>query len=117
MDILHSILLASHLVGMALIVGIFLVQMRKDSGFSVTPVLVGAIVQLVSGLALVGVAEAGDHDLNYAKIATKLIIALAVLVAAILAYRANKKGGRVKPFFHAAGGLALINLLIAVFWR
>ncbi|NYF08977.1 hypothetical protein HDC94_000133 [Leifsonia sp. AK011] len=117
MDILHSILLASHLVGMALIVGIFLVQMRKDSGFSVTPVLAGAIVQLVSGLALVGVAEAGDHDLNYVKIATKLVIALAVLVAAILAYRANKNGGRVKPFFHAAGGLALINLLVAVFWR
>ena len=117
MDILHSILLAAHLVGMALIVGIFLVQMRKDSGFSVTPVLVGAIVQVISGFALVGLAEADGHDLVYAKIATKLVIALAVLVAAILAYRTSKKGGRVKPFFHAAGGLALVNLLVAVFWH
>jgi len=117
MDILHSILLAAHLVGMALIVGIFLVQMRKDSGFSVLPVLIGAIVQVVSGLALVGLAEAGGHDIVYAKIATKLIIAVAVLVAAILAYRASRKGTRVKPFFHAAGGLALINLLVAVFWN
>ena len=117
MDILHSILLAAHLIGMAIIVGTFLVQMRKNADFAVVPVFVGAIVQLVSGLALVGLAEATDHDLNYAKIATKLIIAVAVFVAALLAFRTNRNGGRVKPFFHAAGGLALINLLVAVFWR
>ena len=117
MTVLHSLLLAAHLVGMALIVGVFLVQMRKNSGFSVGLVLVGAIVQVASGLALVGLAEADGHDLVYAKVATKLIIAVAVLVAAILAYRSSRKGGRVKPFFHAAGGLALVNLLVAVIWN
>ncbi|MDH6182055.1 high-affinity Fe2+/Pb2+ permease [Microbacteriaceae bacterium SG_E_30_P1] len=120
MDILHSILLTAHLLGMAVIVGTFLVQMRKNSDFAVVPVLVGAIVQLVSGIALAGFIPYYGVDRNfelvYVKIAVKLVIALAVLVAAILAYRAQKRGRRVKPFFHAAGGLALINVLVAVFW-
>lgn len=117
MEILHSILVAAHLLGMAVIVGTFLVQMRKQTDFAVVPVLIGAIIQLVSGLGLVGLAEAADFDVNYAKIATKLIIAVLVLVAAILAVVMKRKGGRIKPWFHAAGGLALINLLVAVFWR
>lgn len=117
MEILHSILLAAHLIGMAVIVGIFVVEMRKQSDFSVTPMLVGAIVQVVSGIGLVGLAEATDQSLIYAKIGTKLVIAIVVLVAAILAFRAQRGGGRAKPFFHAAGGLALVNLLVAVFWR
>lgn len=117
MEILHSILVAAHLLGMAVIVGTFLVQMRKQADFAVVPVLIGAIVQLVSGLGLVGLAEAADFDVNYAKIATKLIIAVLVLVAAILAFVMKRKGGRIRPWFHAAGGLALINLLVAVFWR
>ncbi|MGX5681078.1 hypothetical protein [Schumannella luteola] len=117
MVILHSILLAAHLLGMAVIVGTFLVQMRKQSDFAVLPVLIGAIVQVVSGLALVGLAEAADVDLNYAKIATKAIIAVAVLAAAIGAFVTQRRGGRIKPWFHAAGGLALINVLVAVFWR
>lgn len=117
MAILHSILLAAHFLGMAVIVGTFLVQMRKQSDFAVLPVLIGAIVQAVSGLALVGLAEAADVDLNYAKIATKLIIALVVLGAAIGAFVVQRRGGRIRPWFHAAGGLALINVLVAVFWR
>lgn len=117
MDILHSILLAAHLIGMAVIVGVFLAQMRKQSDFSVLPVLVGAIVQVASGIGLVGLAEATDQNLIYAKIGTKLVIAIIVLVAAILAFRAQRTGGKVKPFFHAAGGLALVNLLVAVFWH
>ena len=28
----------------------------------------------------------------------------------------QRKGGRVQPWFHAAGGLAVINVLVAVFW-
>lgn len=117
MEILHSILLAAHLLGMAVIVGTFLVQMRKQTDFATLPVLIGAIVQAVSGLALVGLAEADGGDLNYAKIATKAIIALVVLAAAIGAFVAKRRGKRIMPWFHTAGGLALVNVLVAVFWR
>ncbi|TXK18608.1 hypothetical protein [Homoserinibacter sp. GY 40078] len=117
MDILHSALLALHIFGLAAIVGTFLVQMRANEGFRTGLILGGAITQLVTGIALVGLAEAGDHDLNMLKITTKLIIAILVLAAAIAAVVAQRRGGRVKPWFHSAGGLAIVNVLVAVFWH
>lgn len=117
MDILHSVLLALHLLGLAAIIGSFFVQIKRKSDFVLWPTLAGGIIQLVSGLALVGLAEATDHDLIYAKIAVKTVIAVIVLAAAIAAVIMQKKGGKVQPFFHAAGGFAVINLLVAVFWH
>lgn len=117
MDILHSVMLALHLFGLAAIVGSFLVQMKRKTGFVLWPTLAGGITQLVTGLALVGIAEATDHDLDYAKIAVKTVIAVIVLAAAIGAVIAQRKGGKVQPFFHAAGGFAVINILVAVFWH
>ena len=49
----------------------------------------------------------------------KLAIALIVFVAALIGWlRARKNGNtrKIKPFFHAAGGLALVNVILAVFW-
>lgn len=116
MEILHSIVLVAHFLGMAAIVGSFFVQMRRKSDFVLGPLLIGAIVQLVTGLALVGLATSGDEPLNYAKIGVKLGIAVVVLVAAIAAVLVKNKGGRVQPWFHTAGGLAVVNVLVAVFW-
>ena len=116
MEILKLVLVAAHFLGMAAIVGSFFVQMRRKSDFVLTPLLAGAITQVVTGLALVGLAEATGDDLIYAKIGVKLTIAAVVLVAAILAVVTQRKGGRVQPWFHAAGGLAVINVLVAVFW-
>lgn len=117
MDILHSVVLSLHFIGLAAIVGSFLVQMRRKTDFVLVPMLAGAITQVVTGIALVGLAEAGDVDLIYAKIGVKLVLAVVVLGAAIAAVVVQRKGGRVQPFFHAAGGLALINILVAVFWH
>jgi hypothetical protein len=117
MEILHSIILAAHFLGMAAIVGSFFVQLRRKTDFVLGPLLIGAIVQVVTGLALVGLAEAGDGDpLNYAKIGVKSTIAVIVLITAIVAVRVQKKGGRIQPWFHAAGGLAVVNVLIAALW-
>lgn len=116
MDILHSILVAAHLLGMAAIVGAFFLQMRRKSDFQLVPVLAGAITQVVTGVALVGLAQATDGDVNNAKVAVKLAIAVVVLVAAIVATVVQKRGGRVQPWFHTAGGLAVVNVLVAVFW-
>ena len=117
MEILHSVLLALHLLGMAAIVGAFFLQMRRKSDFLLTPMLAGAITQVVTGVGLVGLAEATDGDLIYPKIGVKLAIAVVVLVCTIVATVVQKRGGRVTPWFHAAGGLATINVLVAVFWN
>ena len=116
LDIIRHVLLAGHILGLAAIVGAFFVQMRSSSGFATGVVLTGAITQLVTGLALVGVRQASDLGVNNVKIAVKLTIAVLVLVAAILAHVASRRGRRVKPFFHAAGGLAVVNVLVAVLW-
>ncbi len=124
MDVLHSVILVGHFVGLAAVVGPFLMQARWKGKYSFSVVLGGAITQLVTGLLLVGLAEMGGDDeepLNYAKIGVKLAIAVIIFVAALLGYLKQRKavggGGReLLPFFHAAGGLALVNIALAVFW-
>ncbi|MEQ8661738.1 MAG: hypothetical protein RLW62_13070, partial [Gammaproteobacteria bacterium] len=101
----------------AAIVGPFLLQMRRNSDFAIGAVLGGAITQLVTGIALAGIAASQIED--YTKIFVKLGVALVVFLAALLGWlRARKSGNTraVKPFFHGAGGLALVNVVIAVFW-
>lgn len=119
MDIVFSLLVVAHFIGLAAIVGPFLLQMRKNGDFAVSAVLGGAITQLVTGVAMTGLAEPLDYDLDYAKIITKLVIALVVFVAALLGWRKARSGTNdrsIKPFLHAAGGLALVNVILAVFW-
>jgi hypothetical protein len=115
-EVIHPILLAAHLLGMAAIVGTFFVQMRARSGFATGVVLAGAITQLVTGVALVGFHQSVGQDVDNVKIAVKLGIAVAVLVAAILAHVAARRGRNARPAFHTAGGLALVNVLVAVLW-
>ena len=113
---LLAILVACHLIGMALIVGTFFAQMRSKDRFSTEIMLTGAIIQVISGGLLAWMAIAGG-DVDHVKLAFKGVIALVVLGAAIAAQVQKAKHGRIRPWFHTAGGLALINLLIAVFWR
>lgn len=114
MDILHSLLLFLHLVGTAALVGGWLATFKKPTVLQWQHI--GAWVQLVTGLLLVGLLEMQDGDLNHMKIGIKLIILIAVLVAAIIGRRKVKKNEPVsKGLAHAVGGLALINIALAVF--
>jgi len=121
MDIVRSFFITAHFVGLAAIVGPFLMQMRWKGQYSFPVVLGGAITQLVTGLVLVGLAEMRDVDLDYVKMTVKLVLALVIFVVALLGFLKQRKteggGGReLLPFFHTAGGLALVNIALAVFW-
>ncbi|MDO8337726.1 MAG: hypothetical protein Q7T15_05680 [Microcella sp.] len=119
MDIAFSILLVGHFIGLAAIVGPFLLQMRANENFAITSMFYGAITQLVTGIGMMGLAEPLDRDIDYVKIAVKLVIAIGVFAAALLGWMRARKGANdrdIKPFFHAAGGLALVNVILAVFW-
>lgn len=115
MDFLHSLLLFFHILGAAALVGGWLAAFK-------TPTVgkwqfIGAWVQLVSGLALTGLAEAGDDPVNHAKIGVKLVLLIAVLVAAIIGRKKLKKGEDVPTgIAHTVGGFSLINVALAVFW-
>ena len=77
----------------------------------------GAWIQLVTGLLLVGLLEMGDGTVNHMKIGIKLLIVIGIVVAAVIGRRKIARGEEVsKGLAHAVGGLALINMAIAVLW-
>jgi hypothetical protein len=106
-----------HLVGMAILVGSFILKMRAKSDYPFTLMIWGASIQLVTGTILVGLTYMSGDEPDNLKITVKLLLATGALVAAILGSSRQKKGeAKLQPFFHAAGGLAFISLIIAVLW-
>jgi len=124
-DVVRTILLIAHFIGLALIIGGFAMQLGKSSGFRFGLVLAGAITQFVSGLGLVGVLEMGDGPVNHVKIGVKLAVTLVALIAAIIGLLRQRKinAGTIDrpkaalPFLHITGAAALANVIIAVAWH
>ncbi|MCU1643890.1 MAG: hypothetical protein JWN03_4165 [Nocardia sp.] len=116
MDFVYNLVVVSHLLGMAAVVGGYIAAQPRVSELMVW----GARAQLVTGIILVGMAESIgslDKDLNMPKVITKLVVA--VLVAGFAEVgRADAKRGKALPWMtHAAGGLAILNVFIATLWH
>ena len=127
MELVRDITLIIHFLGLAMIIGPFLIQMRAHTGYAFSWVLAGGTVQLLTGLLLTGLAEmrlADDPDVSvdHTKIAVKTVLALVIFVVALIAYRRQKKiepGASQRsllPLLHVAGALAIANVFIAVLW-
>lgn len=122
---LFNVLLVLHFIGLAAVIGAFLVQMRRKGGFQTFWVITGLVTQLVTGLGMMGIIDAtSDGGANHAKLGVKLVIAAVALVLAFVARARQKRAdaGTAKakaalPFFHSAGALAIVNVLIAVLWK
>lgn len=114
MDLVEHLLVLLHLLGMAAVVGSAVFVARERS----TPALLwGARAQIVTGLLLVGIAEAGTDPVNHAKIGVKLVVAIAVAACAEIAAAKVRKGQGERPqLVTAAGVLALVNTAVAVLW-
>ncbi|ASU57557.1 MULTISPECIES: hypothetical protein [Nocardiopsis] len=112
MDILYSALVFLHMIGLAGIIAGFLMQVITDNPKSTKVLLHSSLLQFVTGLLLVGVAEMADlGELNHVKIAVKLLVALAVVVVGVLNLRKPAKNLAI-----IAGVLAIVNIGVAVFW-
>ncbi|MFD3686365.1 hypothetical protein ACFWTE_16245 [Nocardiopsis sp. NPDC058631] len=112
MDILYSALVFLHMIGLAGIIAGFLMQIMTGHAKAPKVLLHSSLLQFVTGLLLVGVAEMGDlSDPNHVKIAVKLVIALAVVVVGVLNLRKPARNLAI-----AAGVLAVVNIGVAVFW-
>ncbi|OFI38978.1 hypothetical protein BIU82_16110 [Arthrobacter sp. SW1] len=116
MSILYSILVFLHIVGAAMIVGYWIATMKEPT---VHPrQRDGAFLQLLTGIAMMGLIPALDMDANYFKLGIKFAIGLAVAVLAVIGSRKVKKGEPVSTgLAHGVGGLALINIAIATIWN
>lgn len=112
MEILEHAVLVLHFVGLAALIGSFLVQMKPPR--SITPgYLHGALTMLVTGVALVGLEYAQDDAPDNAKITVKFLILLTILALVLI----NRKKPEISTGVWAAiGGLAIANVVIAVFW-
>lgn len=118
MDILRIILVILHFVGLSMLLGGFLVQVKaigQGKGTVVRAMIDGALTQLITGLLLVATIEMGDlYDVNNWKIAVKLAIAVIITVL-VFVYR--KKNPAPSWALWAIGGLTLVNVVVAVAWR
>ena len=117
----RNTLLVLHLVGLASLFGGFLTQMKAmaQKAARVVPAMVhGAWTALITGVALVGVAEwrialGANFEVDHTKIAVKSILA-AVILTLVMVYR--KKENVATPIFGTIGLLTLANIVLAVFW-
>ena len=114
-DIVRGALLMLHFVGLAMIIGGALHQVKEKAKNVTFTMLHGAYTQVVTGIALVGVAYGagnGDYVDNW-KITVKLAIALAV---AVLCFVNRKKTSNNVPVWGTVLLLALVNVGVAIFW-
>lgn len=118
METVYNIVLVLHFVGLALLLGAFLVQV-KDPNKTVTRWMWdGALTQLLTGLIMVGMVSGGalgDEAKEYVD-NTKIGIKLAVvIVIAVLAFIGKKKPAPQVGLWAAIGLLTLANVVVAVF--
>lgn len=113
MDLLRDILLILHFVGLASLLGGFLVQIKPPQKTVNAAMLHGVLTQLVTGLALVGLWEASDSDVDHTKVGVKLGI---TLVVAVLVFVFRKRESISVPVWAAIGGLTVANIAVAVLW-
>lgn len=123
LEVVRLTLLVIHFVGLAAIVGPFVLQMRQRTGFDLRPMRVGAIVQIVTGNGLIATRRLTDLPVVEAKMVVKMVIAVVVLavivVAMVRARRARSAVGTdaaARPWFLAAGVLAIADIVVAAVW-
>ncbi|QYF90599.1 MULTISPECIES: hypothetical protein [Arthrobacter] len=123
MVILFNIVVFLHIVGAAMVVGIWIGHLK-------TPIVHprqfdGAMLSILTGIALMGLlpilhnqdpSEFGDP--NYFKLGIKFAIGLGVGVLAFIGRRKFKKGEKIElSMAHGVGGLGLLNIAIATLWQ
>lgn len=113
METVRLLLLVVHILGFSALIGGLLVQLGPEPKKVNAAMRDGVGTAFVAGLALVGVLEAGDEDVNNAKIGVKLVIGLVLLVLVM----ANlKKPSIPQGLFYALIALSVANVAVAVLW-
>ncbi|OMC30277.1 Fe-S protein [Mycobacterium sp. GA-1841] len=117
MELLRNVVVYVHLIGFAVMVGAWVAEAAARR-FEITRVMdYGITLSLITGLALAAPWPAGIA-LNYPKLATKLVILVALgAVLGIGRARQRRTGRPVMSLFVAAGVLPLLAAGIAVLWN
>jgi hypothetical protein len=113
MEFLRHLLLVIHILGFSALLGGLLVQMRSPEKSVNALMRDGIGTAFVAGLALVGVIEADDGEIDNAKIAVKGVVALVILVLVMANLR---KPSISKGLWALLLLLTVGNICVAVFW-
>lgn len=115
MEFLYNLLLFLHFVGLALLLGAFLVQVRDPQKTVTRWMWDGALTQVVTGVAMVGIASSGALE-GESPDTTVVGIKLAVaVVIAVLAFVGKRRPAPQAGLWALIGLLTLVNVAIAVF--
>ncbi|MEY4494330.1 MAG: hypothetical protein RL570_445 [Actinomycetota bacterium] len=120
--LLRDLILVLHFVGLASLLGGFLVQIKtlKSGTSKIIPAMIhGAWTMLITGLLLVGIREwmsaldPSSAELDNIKVAVKSIVVTLILVFVMI----NRKKDTLKSSTMALiAGLTVLNVVLAVFW-
>ena len=113
MDTLRQILLVIHILGFAALIGGLLVQAKSPEKVVNSAMRDGVGTAFVAGIALVGVLQADDVEVNNTKIAVKGLIGLLLLILVM----ANTRKERIPQGLWV--GLLLLSVAkvcVAVLW-
>jgi hypothetical protein len=116
MDVLIHLFVGLHIIGIASLLGGFLIQMKAmgEGTARYTPAMLhGALTMLVTGVILVGLNQADDQSVNNIKIGVKLAL-LIVILGLVYVKRDDEKVD--KGLFGLVGALTTANVFIAVLW-
>ena len=113
METLRLILLVIHILGFAALIGGLLAQAGTEGKRVNGAMRDGAGTAFLAGLALVGVLQADDQEVNNTKIAVKGVIGLVLLVLVM----ANVRKERIpNGLWVGLLVLSVANVCVAVFW-
>jgi hypothetical protein len=112
MEILRHLFLYVHLIGFAMLLGGFLSQYLSGNFQPNLVMKIGLPVAFGAGLIL-AIPFPSGIELNYTKLAVKLVIAL--IIGALMGI-GTKKNRTDRPYFGVIGLFILLNAGIAVFW-
>jgi hypothetical protein len=110
---LRLILLYAHLIGFALLLGGSVTQYLTGTLRINGAMLWGAVIQVVTGVALSAPLRDGDEP-PAGKLAVKAVIALMIFA---MAFFSRKREQVNRGHFLALVGLTLVNAAVAVFWK
>lgn len=114
MDFVRHLLVFLHLLGMAMLIGTLMLQLKAGRDAPLNKGwLHGAGLQLVTGIALMLLAPLTSQDYNHVKLGVKLLVLVVIGVLAVL-YVTKERAPKWLP--GGLGGLVVLNVGLAVFW-
>lgn len=110
---LHTILLILHVISVVLIIGLWVANFKPPK------VLPGqfhaALLAFITGLTMYILATSNGAQISHMGYGIKMLIALAIVICAFIGQKKYKQGLPVPTgLAHAVGGLAVINVIIAL---